>query len=167
MLLVLAGATAHAGLPASVPASAGALRLASCGVRSVFWLDLYKAALYVPSGQAPLEAVEDDAAPKELRVRIIDPQFFPPDLPPNWRRPLERTLSAEELETLENAYRQLKPGDELVVSYDGSGTLVIDVDGRPVLRKRDGLKVIEAVLTEPSGPFEDDTLGKLLQKSEC
>jgi hypothetical protein len=143
------------------------LRLASCGVRSVFWIDLYKAALYVEPDESPLQAVQDDAAPKELRVRIIDPQYFPDDLPPNWRRPLERTLTADELARLESAYRRVRPGDELVVSYDGSGTLMIGLNGEPVLRKRDGLKVIEAVLTEPSGPFEDDTLGRLLHKSEC
>lgn len=133
------------------------LALVSCGVRQVLWMELYSVGLYVAPG-APLLAALDPQAPAALRVKVLDRNDFPPDIPEKWRRPLERALTVGEMARIRSAYDDLRNGDFLTLAYAPGDGVRLSVNGR-ALAHTDGHRLIDEMLGIWAG--DDPVTGKL------
>ena len=133
------------------------LALASCGVRQVLWMELYSVGLYLSPG-APLLAALDPQAPAALRVKVLDKNDFPADIPEKWRRPLERALTVAEMARIRAAYGTLRNGDFLTLAYAPADGVRLSVNGQ-ALAHTDGHHLIDEMLRVWAG--HDPVTGKL------
>jgi hypothetical protein len=106
------------------------LGLASCGVRDLLWMDYYAAGLYAPSNLPAGTAVQDPRVPMAIRIDIIDPTFFPSEIPERWRRPLRDILSGRDFARIAAAYAALRASDVLIMSYAPARGVSLAVNGR-------------------------------------
>jgi hypothetical protein len=169
--LALAGAlmvlAAHAAaMPEGLQLGAERLAAASCGIRETLWIEHYAAGLYLPRRADPAAQLSDPSVPKALRVEIINSRLMPPDIPKKWRKPIEQQ-DARALEALRSAYRQLQPGDEVLISYTPRAGVRVGVNGQPVAHSG-GHAVIEALLKT----WADDEplpkkLGAVMARNRC
>jgi len=121
------------------------LAAASCGVRKTLWLEHYSAVLYLPKGARAQDELVSPATPKVLEMAIIDPRFLPKEIPRKWREPIEKHLDAASAARASAAYRSLKKGDRLTLSYAVDQGVMLRVNDRPVARSR-GHGLVEAIL---------------------
>ena len=121
LLLAVPARAAEPALPPSIDVHGESLRLVSCGVREILWVDIYSAGLYLrPS--APPDAATDPGEPAALSIVVHSPMHFPFQLPDKWRRALHTGLDADGVERVVQAYQALREGDRLSVEYlPGSG----------------------------------------------
>jgi len=166
-ILSVAAAGAVAALPGVVQVGDQVLAAASCGLRETLWIDHYAATLYVTPGVAPDTALLDPRRAKALEVRLLDTRLMPRDIPRKYRRALDASLDAGKMARLRDAYRALRPGDVVRISYlPGAGTSLA-VNGQ-VVAKAPAHRVVEAALFAWAG---DKPLGQhlraMLAKHPC
>lgn len=142
------------------------LAAASCGIRETLWIEHYAAGLYLPQRGNAASQLSDPNVAKALRVEILNSRLMPPDIPKKWRRPIEER-DAQALAHLRAAYRDLRPGDEVLISYTPRAGVKVDVNGQPVASTA-GHGVIEALLYA----WADDEplakkLGGVLARNRC
>ncbi len=110
------------------------------GAALLRWLGIFRvyvAALYLPEGGAPDEALAD--IPKRLEISYLV-SIDGPDFGKGAEAILERNLSADELarlrtriDKLNAVYRKVKPGDRYALTYvPGKGT-ELSYNGRPLI----------------------------------
>lgn len=157
--LVAAGAADATSVPGALRLRDTRLEAASCGVRSTLWIEHYVAALYLPGRRSAIEELVDPASAKALYVRILNDDHLPARIPREWREPIVRHLSPGDLSRAREAYRGLKPGDELFITYlPGAGVSLL-VNDR-VMASSSGHALVEAVLNTWT---EDEPLAEKLR----
>jgi hypothetical protein len=148
-------------------AAAADLEPAACGVRQTLWIEHYSAQLFVPPGKTALAAVADPAQPKMLRLRILNPQLMPPDIPAKWRKALAPALEGPTLERLRAVYRALEEGDTVVVAYEPGTGLALRVNERTVASAA-GHAAIDALLAAwASGAPLEQKLAGTVSRNPC
>lgn len=115
-------------LPATAIQVPGALRVgnqsltaASCATRDTLWIHHYVAALYLPSREAAVSALQDPQQPKALHVQILSKSFLPKELPKKWRQTLESQLDSQSFSSIRSAWRGLRVGDRVTIAYAPGG----------------------------------------------
>jgi hypothetical protein len=131
-------------LAPTLKTDAGALTLLVCGVRDTLWVDHYVAALYVAPG-ASTQAVLDPAAPKAVRMHMVDSRYLPRDLPKKWREPLRKGLEQQAYAHVRAAFSQLGDGDVVTITYMPQEGVNMRVNGR-TLATAQGHNVIDSIL---------------------
>lgn len=131
-------------MPSGLQIGPERLAAASCGVRATLWIEHYAAALYLPKRSNAGAQLSDATVAKALRVEIIDRRFMPGDIPRKWRTPIGEH-DAEVLERVREAYRQLNPGDKVLISYRPDSGVEVAVNGTAVA-STGGHALIDALL---------------------
>ena len=142
-------------LPRALSADGDELRLASCGVREILWVEVYSAGLYLRPGAQP-DAAADPAEPAALAVRVHSAMHFPYHMPGKWQRALASGLDAAAMERVERAYQALKDDDLLTVRYAPGAGVKLEVNGRSIVATG-GHRIIRALLEAwaEGQPIED------------
>ena len=111
-------------LPATAIQVPGALRVgnqsltaASCATRDTLWIHHYVAALYLPSRESAVSALQDPKQPKALQVQILSKTFLPKEMPKKWRQALESQLDGPSFSSIRSAWRELRVGDRVTIAY--------------------------------------------------
>lgn len=153
-------------LPDQMRLDGKSLALASCGVRDTLWVDHYVAALYIPDKGRAEPVVRDPKQSKILLVRVVNAEHFPEQLPEQWRKPLQASLSADKFSQVSAVYKKLRKGDTMMFTYSPQGGLTMKVNDQTVVTSGHG--VIDAMLRAwQSGEASSETLGSLLQGHGC
>lgn len=144
-------------MPKEIDPSGNLLALQSCGIRQIFWMRFYSVGLYLAPG-APLEAALDPRAPSALRLRVLDVQHFPSEMPEKWARALAASLSPTQMARVRLAYQDLRDGDLLDLLYLPGRGATLSVNGQ-VIARSSGHDVIAKMLDVWAG--NDPVTGKL------
>jgi hypothetical protein len=121
------------------------LAAASCGVRKTLWMEHYSAVLYLPKRAGAQVELASPAAPKVLEMQIIDPRFLPREIPRKWREPIEKHLDAASAARASAAYRALKKGDRLTLTYAANQGVTFQINDRLIARSP-GHGLVQAIL---------------------
>lgn len=140
--LLACGAT----LAAATPVRYGGHELAalSCGVRQTLWIRHYAAELFVRAGEGAA-ALVDPSQPKLLRMRIVNAQFMPSEIPRRWRKALQPVLDAATMARVRAGYRALEGGDVVFIGYHAGSGVTLKLNGR-LLAQVPGHGAIDALL---------------------
>jgi hypothetical protein len=135
-------------------------------VRHTLWIRHYVAALYAPAG-ASAQVVADPRTPKAVRMHVVEDRYLPGDVPQKWRAPLERELSARDMQKVRDVFASLATGDVLTVTYVPRGGVSLRLNGRTV-GSVEGHSVVDAILEtwaerEPLA----DRIERFASKSQC
>lgn len=167
LLAALLVADAAAALPSALHLGELRLEPASCGVRSTLWIEHYVAALYLPDRARALEALAEAGSAKALYVRILNGDHLPARMPREWREPIARHLTADDLARAREAYQRLSPGDEMIVAYRPGAGVHLVVNGR-IVAASPGHALVEAVLdTLADGEPLEAKLRELMERNVC
>ena len=165
--LIAVAAAGVLGLPTAVQVGGERLAAASCGTRETLWIDHYIAALYVRSGEAPVAALQDARRAKALEIRLLTRTFMPAEIPRKYRLALESALDDETMSRVRAAYRLLKAGDIVGISYARGPGVRVSVNGIPVATAPTH-GVIEAILRTWAGSKPVDShLRTVLARHPC
>lgn len=165
--LISVAAAGALALPAVVQVGDQVLAAASCGTRETLWIDHYAATLYVPPGDAADSALLDARRPKALEIQILSKSFMPPEIPRKYRRALEADLDEDSMERLRDAYRMLRPGDVIRITYAPGPGVSVSVNRRLVLTSP-AHRLVESILaTWADGKPLDRHLRTVLSKHPC
>jgi chalcone isomerase-like protein len=165
-LLGIAAASAMS-LPNAVQVGGEMLAVASCATRETLWIDHYVAALYVRPGDNANVALQDAKRVKALEIRLLNKAFMPAEIPRKYRRALESALDEETMERVRGAYRALRTGDVIAISYAPGPGVRVSVNGRPVAAAATHV-VVEAILAAwADGKPVDSHLRTVLAKHPC
>jgi hypothetical protein len=142
-------------LPPMLSAGGQELRLVSCGVREVLWVEIYSAGLYLRPG-ARADAAADAAEPAALAVRVQSAMHFPYHMPDKWRHALASGLDDAAMRRVERAYHALQDDDLLTVRYAPGAGVKLELNGRPIVQTGDH-RIIRALLEAwaEDQPIED------------
>jgi hypothetical protein len=175
--VVAALAAVPAGMVAlSTPAPnvAGALQIdgqplaaASCAVRDTLWIHHYAAALYVPAGAPPVDALQDPQRAKALQILILSKTFLPRELPGKWRKTLEEQLDGGTVGKVKEAYRELGEGDLVTLAYLPGPGVKLEVNG-DVVAKVPSHALVEALLRDfADGKPVPERVGRTIARHPC
>lgn len=131
-------------LPRFLQTEAGALELASCGVRRTLWIEHYVAALYVPRSAGPHTLRYADR-PKAVRLHIVDGRYLPQEISEKWRHALESVLPERSMASVRRAYGMLRQGDVVTIVYVPARGVTIDLNETMVVHAP-GHAAVDAVL---------------------
>ena len=175
---LLALAVLVLGTAALVPATAidvpSAMRVgnvqlpaASCATRDTLWIHHYVAALYVPTQQSPVDALQDPQQPKALQVQILSKTFLPKEMPKKYREALESELDGAALGAIRDAWHGLGVGDRVIVAYLPGPGVTLQLNDRVVARTPKH-EVIEALLkTWAEGEPVPERVNRVVEKHPC
>ena len=144
LALVLVPATAIQ-VPGALRVGNQSLPATSCATRDTLWIHHYAAALYVPSREAPANALQDPKQPKALHVQILSRTFLPKDLPIKWREPLEQHLDLPGFTSVRLAWREVAVGDQVTIAYAPGNGVTLQLNDR-VIAHSPRHDVIDALL---------------------
>lgn len=165
--LVSVAAAGALALPAVVQVGDQVLAAASCGTRETLWIDHYAATLYVPPGDAADVALVDARRPKALEIHLLTTRFMPAEIPRKYRRALEADLDEDSMERLRDAYRLLRPGDVIRITYVPRGGVSVSVNNRIVVAAPEHRLVESILATWADGKPLDRHLRTVLAKHPC
>jgi len=165
-LLSVAAAGALA-LPAVVQVGDQVLAAASCGTRETLWIDHYVATLYVPPGDAADAALLDPRRPKALEIHLVTTRFMPGEIPGKYRRALEDDVDEQSMERLRDAYRLLRPGDVIRITYAPGPGVSVSVNHRLILTSPAHHAVESILATWADGKPLHRHLRTVLAKHPC
>lgn len=178
MKWLLALALLVLGTAALVPATAiqvpSAMRIgnvqlpaASCAARDTLWMHHYVAALYLPTRQSPVSALQDPLQPKALQVQILSKTFLPKELPQKWRVTLESELDGAAFGAIRDAWHALAVGDRVTVAYLPGPGVTLQLNDRVVARSPRH-EVIDALLkTWAEGEPVPQRVNRVVEKHPC
>ena len=166
------------GTAALVPATAiqvpSALRIgdvqlpaASCATRDTLWIHHYVAALYVPTEEPPVKALQDPEQPKALQVQILSKAFLPKEMPKKYREALESELVGSARGAIRDAWHGLAVGDRVVVAYLPGPGVTLQLNDRVVARTPKH-EVIDALLkTWANGEPVPQRVNRAVEEHPC
>lgn len=164
---VIAGAAGAESVPGALRFGEIRLEAAICGVRSTLWIEHYVAALYLPERRSALEELLDPTSAKALYVRILNDDHLPLRIPREWREPIVRHLSVDDLARARAAYRRLRPGDELFIAYLPDAGVRLVINDR-LIASSSGHALVEAVLgTWTEGKPLGEKLREVTAENTC
>ena len=141
---VVAKTLAGVHLPRFLQTQAGALELASCGVRRTLWIEHYVAALYVPRRANP-HALRHVDRPKAVRMHVVDERYLPQEISEKWNDALESALPERSMASVRRVYRMLGQGDVVTIVYVPDHGVTIDLNDTTVAHAP-GHAAVDAVL---------------------
>lgn len=166
-LIGIAAASAIS-LPHVVQVGGELLAVASCATRETLWIDHYVAALYVRPGDTANVALQDAKRAKALEIRLLNKALMPAEIPRKYRRALESTLDEDTMDRLRAAYRALRTGDVIAITYAPGPGVRVSVNGQPVAAAAATHGVVEAILAAwADGKPVDSHLRTVLAKHPC
>ena len=165
-LIGIAAASAMS-LPGVVQVGGELLAVASCATRETLWIDHYVAALYVRPGDTANVALQDAKRSKALEIRLLSKAFMPAEIPRKYRRALESALDEDTMDRVRAAYRALRTGDVIAISYAPGPGVRVSVNGRAIAAAATH-GVVEAILAAwADGKPVDSHLRTVLAKHPC
>jgi hypothetical protein len=148
-------------MPSVIALGAQHLPARSCALRQTLWIEHYTTVLYLPGHATVTEELTNAKVPKALRLQIINRRFIPDDIPAKWREPMRKTLEAKTMERAREAFRDLKSGDSVVMSYQPQSGVSVSVNDQVVAGAR-GHALIESLLETWT---DDSPLREKLQRT--
>jgi Chalcone isomerase-like len=134
-------------VPSAINTTEGVLQAASCGVRSTLWIEHYAAVLYLRPGVA-LDAVGNPSEPKSVLMYVSEARYLPDEIPPKWRRALERGLNERTLRHVRQAFGALSNGDLVTITYLPGEGVSMGVNGRVITSKTAHVTINDATAEE-------------------
>jgi hypothetical protein len=160
-------ATGAMALPGVLQVGDQVLAAASCGLRETLWIDHYAAKLYVHPGDRAEAALPDSRLAKALEIQILNKSFMPAEIPRKYRRALETDLDEATMSRLGAAYRTLRSGDVVTISYLPNRGVSLSVN-RELVAVTPAHRVVESILaTWADGKPVDQHLRAMLVKHPC
>jgi hypothetical protein len=148
-------------MPSAIALGEQRLPARSCALRQTLWIEHYTTVLYLPGHASVTDELTDAKVAKALRMQIINRRFIPEDIPEKWREPMRKNLDAESMARARKAFRDLKSGDKVVMSYQPQSGVSVSVNDRVVAGAR-GHALIESILETWT---EDHPLREKLQRT--
>jgi hypothetical protein len=154
-------------VPSAVRVGNVQLPAASCAARDTLWIHHYVAALYVPTQQSPVNALQDPRQPKAVQVQILSKAFLPKEMPKKWRDTLQTELDGGAFGAIREAWRGLAVGDRVTVAYLPGPGVTLQLNGRVVARTPKH-EVIDALLkTWAEGEPVPQRVNRVVEKHPC
>jgi hypothetical protein len=147
------------------------LLLTSCGVREMWWQNLYLVSLYLPKPTRDVATILSSDIEKAVRLDVLYDGQIPESMPESWRLHLEQQrVPTEVMQQLTSVYAKVArvgSGAVLFLAYaPGTGT-VVTLNGTEILHER-GAALINALLNLWLGPDpESENLRRLLLQGSC
>ena len=143
------------------------LPAASCATRDTLWIHHYVAALYIPTQESPVDALQDPGQPKALQVQILSKTFLPKEMPKKYRAALERELDGTALGAIRDAWHGLTVGDRVIVAYLPGPGVTLQLNDRVVARTPKH-EVIDALLkTWAEGEPVPQRVNRVVEEHPC
>ena len=155
------------GMPGSLRLGDQTLAAASCARRETLGLSHYTATLYVRAGDSAPVALLDPKRAKAFEIGILSRAFMPPEMPRKYRRALAEILDDDDMDRLREAYRALRPGDLIRITYVPDAGLSLTVNGQRIMATPEH-RVVETILVTWAGDKPlDQHLRATLAKHPC
>ncbi len=132
-------------LPPTLEVSGRELPLRGCGVREVFFMNIYVAGLYLPEKGMSQEAILSADTAKAVRLQIVYDGSLPQDIPESWQAPLDQMVRRDLENTIKNIYQNFQAGDQVTIEYTPGFGTTISVNGERT-REREGHELISPLL---------------------
>ena len=143
------------------------LPAASCAARDTLWIHHYVAALYVPTQESPVAALQDPAQPKALQVQILSKTFLPKEMPKKYRAALESELDGPAVGAIREAWHGLSVGDRVIVAYLPGPGVTLQLNDRVIARSQKH-EVIDALLkTWAEGEPVPQRVNRVVEEHPC
>jgi len=131
------------------------------GTREVLWIDVYRAALYLPAPSSTPRRIIEYPEPKLILIEVLMDDI-PDEMPSDWRPTLESNMRPASFARLVSAYATLAKGDVLAFGYTPEAGSEIYVNGDLVLREP-GYALMRGLLaqwlgSDPVSPSLKDAL---------
>ncbi len=154
-------------LPDEISVFDRSFEIRGCGIREVFWNDVYLLALYLPSDSPGGASIRDRGRSKAIRLEIVYDGTVPDDIPDDWKAHLREEISRDMYAVLKELYQNIQTGDVVVFSYEPDTGNTVRVNGERVALK-DNDNLIDALLDLWVGPDAvSKNLRHLLMSGRC
>ncbi len=98
--------------------------LASSGIRTYAFIDVYQCALYLEKAGKVRKTILEQKQPVTIRIKILTSEL-PGQVPDAWKETIKPEVSDKVYKRFKKNFRKLEEGDELLFSYKpGKATLL-------------------------------------------
>ncbi len=138
--------------------------LASSGIRTYAFIDVYQCSLYLKESGKVRKTILEKKQPVTIRVKILTSEL-PGQVPDTWKETIKPEVSDKVYKRFKKNFRKLEEGDELLFSYTpGKATLLYL--NRDKVFSDPGVELMHSLLDQWIGedPISDDLKNNLIQE---
>lgn len=126
------------------------LPLFRAAVREIAWIEIYRCALYLPSGAAPPTDPGVIEAPLAFHVTVLADDDDP-EMPDSWESRLRAEVSDRVFARMRRTYRKLDKGDVVIIDFAPGHGSSVRLNGETVLHTPDS-SLIAVLVAQWLGP---------------